>query len=121
MEGNSAGIVPDGPEENEGAVSLDDIREAQSRDLRCRQLLDLNPQGALFDLDSRSLVIRISPSGGTRQIVVPRGLIRRILVNEHYPATAGHPGAHRMFVSLRRAYIWPGMAADVYETVKRYN
>jgi Integrase zinc binding domain len=24
-----------------------------------------------------------------------------------------------MFISLRRAYFWPGMAADVYETVKR--
>jgi hypothetical protein len=24
-----------------------------------------------------------------------------------------------MFLSLRRAYLWPGMAADVYETVKR--
>jgi Integrase zinc binding domain len=81
--------------------------------------MDLNTRGALLDLKSRGLVIRIAPSDGTRQIVVPRGLIRRILVNEHYPATAGHPGAHRMFLSLRRAYFWPGMAANVYETVKR--
>jgi Integrase zinc binding domain len=106
-------VVPDGPEESEGAVSLDELRDAQSRDEQCRQLMDVNPRGALFDLDSRGLVIRIAPSDGTRQIVVPRGLIRRILVNEHYPATAGHPGAHRMFLSLRRAYFWPGMAADV--------
>jgi Integrase zinc binding domain len=112
-------VVPDRPEENEGAVSLDELRDAQSRDERCRQLMDVNPRGALLDLDSRGLVIRIAPSDGTRQIVVPRGLIQRILVNKHYPATAGHPGAHRMFLSLRRAYFWPGMAADVYEPVKR--
>jgi hypothetical protein len=65
---------------------------------------ECDTRGALFYLDSRGLVIRIAPSDGTRQIVVPRGLIRRILVNEHYPATAGHPGAHRMFLSLRRTY-----------------
>jgi Integrase zinc binding domain len=81
--------------------------------------MEVNPRGALFDLDSRGLFIRIAPRNGTRQIFVPRGLIRRIMVNEHYPDPAGHPGAHRMFLSLRRAYFWPGMAADVYETVKR--
>jgi hypothetical protein len=34
-----------------------------------------------------------------------------------YPPSAGHPGAHRMFLSLRRAYFSPRMAGDWYETV----
>jgi RNase H-like domain found in reverse transcriptase/Integrase zinc binding domain len=111
-------VVPDGQEENKGAVSSDELRDAQSLDELCQQLMDVKPRGALLDLDARGLVIQIAPSDWTRQIVVPRGLIRRILVNEDYPATAGHLGAHRMFLSIRRAYLWPGMAADVYQTVK---
>jgi hypothetical protein len=37
---------------------------------------------------------------------------------EHYPPSAGHPGAHRMFQTRRRTCFWPRIAEDVYETVQ---
>jgi transposase InsO family protein len=30
-----------------------------------------------------------------------------------------HPGAHRMFRTMRRSFYWPHMAEDVYETVRQ--
>jgi transposase InsO family protein len=109
--------IPKGHEVNEGAVTIEEFRIAQAGDESCSRLLSLNSPSSNYDLDRRGLLVRVAPSDGTQQVVVPRTLVRRILHNEHYPPSAGHPGAHRMFLSLRRAYFWPRMAADVYETV----
>ena len=114
-------VVPTGPEENEGALTHEELRDAQARDKTCCKLLEDPPNSGMYDVDQRGLLIRIAPSDGSRQIIVPRVLIRRILHNEHYPSSAGHTGAHRMFLSLRRAYFWPGMVADIYETVRQCN
>jgi Integrase zinc binding domain len=38
---------------------------------------------------------------------------------EHYPTAVAHPGAHRMFRTIRRSFYWPHMAEDVYETVRK--
>jgi Integrase zinc binding domain len=40
-----------------------------------------------------------------------------ILYVEHYPPSAGHPGAHRMFQTIRRTFVRPHIAEDVYEAV----
>ena len=116
---DSESHIPGGNEENEGALTPEEIREAQGQDDACRRLLAIQPTKGVYDLDEEGLLIRIAPSDGTRQIVVPPGLIRRVLYNEHYPVSAGHPGAHKMFLTIRRSFFWPGMAADVYETVRR--
>jgi Integrase zinc binding domain/Integrase core domain len=34
-----------------------------------------------------------------------------------HPPSAGHPGAHRIFQTIRRQFFWPRIAEDVYETV----
>jgi len=40
-----------------------------------------------------------------------------ILTLEHAPAHAGHPGANKMYVSMRRFFYWESMVADVYAYV----
>jgi RNase H-like domain found in reverse transcriptase/Reverse transcriptase (RNA-dependent DNA polymerase)/Integrase zinc binding domain/Integrase core domain/Chromo (CHRromatin Organisation MOdifier) domain len=109
--------IPQGQDANDGAVTMEELRNAQTGDEACHKLLSLHSPSGIFDVDRRGLLVRVAPSDGANQIVVPSSLIRRILHNEHYPPSAGHPGAHRMFLTLRRAYFWPRMAADVYETV----
>ena len=109
--------IPKGQEDNDGAVTIEDLMHAQTADDTCQRLLSLSSQLGIYDIDRRGLLVRIAPSDGTRQVVIPHTLVRRILHNEHYPPSAGHPGAHRMFLSLRRTYFWPRMAADIYETV----
>jgi hypothetical protein len=60
-----------------------------------------------------------SPCYRPQQIVVPQSLVSRILYLEHYPPAAGHPGAHRMFQTIRKTFYWPLIAEDVYETVRQ--
>jgi len=36
---------------------------------------------------------------------------------EHTPANAGHPGANKMYVSMRRFLYWESMVADAYDPV----
>jgi hypothetical protein len=72
-------VIPVGPEENEGAVTPKELRQAQARDKTCSRLLALTPKGGLYDVDDRGLLVRIAPSDGSRQIVLPQGLVRRVL------------------------------------------
>jgi transposase InsO family protein len=109
--------IPRGQDENDGVVTIEDLRQAQTGDAACQQLIALPSQTGIYDVDRRGLLVRVAPSDGTCQVVIPTGLRQRILHNEHCPPSAGHPGAHRMFLSLRRAYFWPRLASDVYETV----
>jgi Integrase zinc binding domain len=73
----------------------------------------------LYDLDDRGVLIRIAPSDGSKQVVVPKSLRSKFLYLEHYPMAVAHPAAHRMFRTMRRSFYWPHMAEDVYETVRQ--
>jgi hypothetical protein len=72
----------------------------------------------MYELNKDGLLVRVSPVDGSQQVVVPQNLVSRILYMEHYPPSAGHPGAHRMFQTIRRTFFWPRIAEDVYETVR---
>jgi Integrase zinc binding domain len=50
---------------------------------------------------------------------MPKILQPRTLYMSHYPLLSGHPGATRMYQSMRRLFYWPAMAADAYATVRR--
>ncbi|CDF32918.1 unnamed protein product [Chondrus crispus] len=50
--------------------------------------------------------------------VVPTRLRPRVLYLAHHPRLAGHPGATRMYYTLRREYYWPHMASDAFSTVR---
>jgi Integrase zinc binding domain len=99
-------------------VSLDELRPAQADDESCQRWTAAASAGSLFDLDDRGILIRISPVDGVHQVVVLKSLVARVLYAEHYPPLAAHPGAHRMFATLRRTFFWLRMPADVYDTVR---
>jgi transposase InsO family protein len=65
------------------------------------------------------VLIRIAPSDGSKQVVVPNSLRSKVLYLEHYPTAVAHPGAHRMFRTMMRSFYWPHMAEDVFETVRK--
>jgi hypothetical protein len=110
-------VIPTGKEQNVTTVSSDELRTAQAADDTCQRLLTQLPKTSLYDLNDKSLLVRVSPRDGSQQVVVPKDLVSMILYMEHYPPSAGQPGAHRMFQSIRRTCFWPRIAEDVYETV----
>jgi Integrase zinc binding domain/Integrase core domain len=65
------------------------------------------------------VLIRIAPSDGSKQVVVPKSLRYKILYLEHYPTAVANPGSHIMFRTMRRSFYWPLMVEDVYETVRK--
>ena len=111
--------IPTGTETGAAAIAMSEFRVAQAADQDCQRFLSLSTRAGLFDLNEEGVLIRIAPSDGSRQIVVPRVLVSRILFTEHYPPAVGHPGAHRMFRTIRRSFFWPRMVEDVYETVRQ--
>lgn len=113
----SACTIPTGRETNVAAVSTEELRKEQATDPTCQRLLAMT--GGLYDVDDDGLLIRIAPIDGSHQVVVPDSLTSRILYLEHYPPAVGHPGAHRMFRTMRRSFFWPRMAEDVYETIRQ--
>jgi hypothetical protein len=111
--------IPSGIETNFASVSLEELRREHTKDEECKRLLATAPRTGLYDLNQERILIRIAPSDGTHQSVVPSSLVARIRYLEHYPPASGHPGAHRMFQTIRRSFFWPKMVEDVYETVRQ--
>jgi transposase InsO family protein len=111
--------IPSGREDDVSALSTADLLAEQAEDPECQRFRATASRNGLYDLDDRGVLIRIAPSDGSRQIVVPLALRSKVLYLEHYPKTVAHPGAHRMFQTMRRSFYWPHMAEDVYETVRQ--
>jgi hypothetical protein len=101
--------VPSGLEINMSSVSLEEFRREQTKDEECKRLLATAPRTGLYDLNKDGILIRISPSGGTHQTVVPSSLVARIIYLEHYPPASDHRGAHRMFQTIWGPFFWPKM------------
>jgi Integrase zinc binding domain len=116
---DKASAITTGAETGVGAISSSELRVAQATDPDCQLFLSLNARAELYDLNEDVILILIAPSDGSRQIVVPRSLVSRVLFLEHYPPTIGHPGAHRMFRTIRRSFFWPRMVEDVYDKVRQ--
>jgi Integrase zinc binding domain len=97
---------------------MEEFRETYALDPDCvRWKTAITGGRPLFDLNYQVLLIRIAPINGSDQVVLPRTLVPRLLHTTHYPPVSGHPGAHRMFATLRRQFFWPRLAMDVYEAV----
>jgi hypothetical protein len=50
-------IIPTEHDENEGAVTLDELLHAQSRDEACKRLLSVHPQRVIYYVDNRGLLV----------------------------------------------------------------
>lgn len=55
----------------------------------------------------------------TTQVVIPEALKGRLMTSHHEPPLGAHPGARKMYSTLRRGVYWPAMVADVYGHVAR--
>jgi transposase InsO family protein len=92
---------------------------SKQNDPECQKFKAASSLNGLHDLDDRGILIRIAPSDGSKQVVVPKSLRSKVLYLEHYHTAVAHPGAHRMFRNMRRSFYWPHMEEDVYETVRQ--
>jgi len=100
-------------------ITVDRLVKAQAQDNRChelRQEMDRNAQSRFSEIE-QGLLVRRAPLDRATQVYVPKALRTKILTLEHAPAHAGHPGANKMYVSMRRFFYWESMVADVYDHV----
>jgi hypothetical protein len=107
LEPNSDDRIPTGAEVDVATVSTEELLTEQAVDPVCKKLLLSADKSLLHDLNEAGILVRKSPFDGSQQIVVPQSLISRILYLEHYPPASGHPGAHRMFHTIRKTFSGP--------------
>jgi Integrase zinc binding domain len=113
LEPNSDDRIPTRAEGDVATVSIEELRKEQAVDPVYKKLLLSADKSLFYDLNEVGILERKSPFDGSQQIVVPQSLVSRILYLEHYPPAAGHPGAHRMFQTIRKTFFWPRIAEDV--------
>jgi hypothetical protein len=94
--------------QNVATVSSDELRTAQAADETFQMLLLQTSKSPMYELNKDGLLVRVSPVDGSQHVVVPQSLVSRILYMENYPPSAGHPGAHPMFQTIRRTFFGRG-------------
>ena len=112
----------DGPaiELPDGALTLDALIRAQKTDTFCKRIADtVDTPGSAFNYDRDGVLVRRSALDGSVQRVIPVAFRTHVLQLMHAIPLAGHPGARRMYDTMRCEFYWPHMANDVYETVQR--
>jgi len=70
-----------------------------------------------YSENAQGLLFQRAPLDQATQVYVPKSPRTEILTLEHAPAHAGHPGATKMYVSMRRIFYWEFMVANVYAYV----
>jgi len=70
-----------------------------------------------FRRDPNGLLVRTTSLDGATQVYVPTHMRYGVMMREHYPPQAGHPGPHKMYTSMRRWFCWESMMVDVYAFV----
>jgi len=96
--------------------TLAELLEGQPEDGRCKEVratMDGNDK-SLFREDPNGLLVRAAPLDGAAQVYVPTYLRYGVMMREHYPPQAGHPGANKMYTSMRRWFYWEATVVDVY-------
>ena len=111
------------PPQTEGGdlspLTLAELLERQAEDDRCKEVraaMDGNDKSR-FREDPNGLLVRTAPLDGATQVYVPTHMRYGVMMREHYPPQAGHPGANKMYTSMRRWFYWECMVVDVYAFV----
>ena len=97
-------------------VPVAELVQAQEADGFCKGIkkeLD-RPEPTRFFVNADGVLCRRGQTQGEQQVVVPEVLRKGVLTREHTSPLGGHPGATKMYQSLRRHYYWPSLVADVY-------
>jgi len=114
----SRGVLdPRRPENSQALpIPLAELATAQQADNFCQKVQkDLNTTEATrFYVNGDDILCRQGHQQGVQQVVVPQSLKKDILQREHSSPLGAHPGATRMYQTLRRRYYWPSLVADVF-------
>jgi len=100
-------------------LTLAELFEGQAEDGRCKEVraaMDGNDKSRFHD-DPNGLLVRTALLDGAAQVYVPTHMRYGVMMREHYPPQAGHPGAKKMYTSMRRWFYWESMVVDVYAFV----
>jgi len=101
-------------------VTVDRLVKVQAQDNRChepRQDMDRNAHSR-YSENAQGLLVRRAPLDQATKVYVPKSLQTELLTLEHVPAHAGHPGANKMYVPMRRFFYGEAMVADVSDYVE---
>jgi len=119
---NSSAAWQSPPETKGGLLSpltLAELLEGQAEDGRCkavRAAMDSNEKSR-FREDPNGLLVRTALLDGAAQVYVPTHMRYGVMMREHYPSQAGHPGVNKMYTSMRRWFYWESMVVDVHAFV----
>lgn len=100
-------------------LTVEELLEGQAEDPRCQEIraeMDGNDKSR-FREDTNGLLVRIAPLDDAVQVYVPSHMRHGVLMREHLPPQAGHPGANKMYTSMRRWFYWEAMVIEVYAFV----
>jgi len=98
------------------SLTLAELLEGQAEDGRCKEVraaMDGNDK-SLFREDLNGLLVRTATLYGAAHVYGPTLMRYGVMMREHYPLQAGHPGANKMYTSVRRWFHWESMVVDVY-------
>ena len=86
------------PPQTEGGLlsprKLAELLEGQAEDARCKEVravMDSSDE-ARFHEDPNGLLVCAAPLDGATHVYVPTHMRYRVMMREHYPPRAGHPG-----------------------------
>ena len=97
---------------DETPITFQEFARAQCEDLW------IEKNQALLRTSDDGLWVRPSELDENSPTVVPNALIPRVLRIAHNSIMAGHPGAQRLYKTLRKSFYWPRMIMDCYEHVR---
>ncbi|KAB2607777.1 S ribonuclease [Pyrus ussuriensis x Pyrus communis] len=99
-------------------ILVDRVREAQVADRETQELIQARDRGRRRDLRVRDSDGMLMQEG---RMFVPNNLDlkKEILDEAHISAYAMHPGATKMYHTIRPFYYWPGMKREIAEYVSR--
>jgi len=96
-------------------LTLVELLEGQAEDGRCKEVraaMDSSDKSR-FREDPNGLLVRTAPLDGAAQVYVPTHMRYGVMMRKHYPPQAGHPGANKMYTSMRRWFYWESMVVNV--------
>lgn len=112
-----------------GPITVEELIRAQAEDTFClerrKEWESVPPpdpkwaRKAFFFENEEGILCRRSFFLDTTQMVIPSSLRERLMTYHHELPLAAHPGARRMYATLRRGVYWPTMIVDVYKHVSQ--
>ena len=101
------------------SISFEEFIREQAEDAFCCFAAEtVGMPNSEIDIDRYGFLVRKSPLDGTLKRVVPTRLRPRLLYLAHHRRLAGHPGATRMYYTLRIECYWPHRPSDAFSTVR---